>query len=493
MIIHTKKMPFNLDGKCFKIISFVDKTLFIIGLLFFLYSYNIGYTTWMFYAILIVFFSSLLYCCQNIKKRLGLLLFYLVFFLFLMGRMFVDLFTYGYVTYNFDPPIGSHINLCLFISIVFLRFGFLIIEKFIKLQDRPLFQDKYHLYRIKKISKFIFYLAILATIPMVLEEFFYILNDSYGALYTSFESKIPSIIRVISNMRTISVFVFLGCFPDKKEIRIPIIFILLNGCLQMLTGDRTNLSQAILIIVFYYGLRQLLAPEEKWIKKSYIIIAFIVIPFFLAFMSFFVYIREGFNTNEVTIFNQFIRFFRSIGRSVDVIGYGKYYESELPSRIYTIADIINYFKYNQITAFLFDMHLPAQHTKDFALGGYSFMHSLTYLIDPELYLKGHGAGSSYVAEAYFDLGYIGVAVLNTVYGAFLAYIYKSLYRNPIIIGCFLQAINIMFYVPRGAADYPITYILNITVISALLIILVYSYNDIILNKLHKLKRKMKNG
>ena len=186
MIIHTKKMPFNFDGKCFKIISFVDKTLFIIGLLFFLYSYNIGYTTWMFYAILIVFFSSLLYCCQNIKKRLGLLLFYLVFFLFLMGRMFVDLFTYGYVTYNFDPPIGSHINLCLFISIVFLRFGFLIIEKFIKLQDRPLFQDKYHLYRIKKISKFIFYLAILATIPMVLEEFFYILNDSYGALYTSF-------------------------------------------------------------------------------------------------------------------------------------------------------------------------------------------------------------------------------------------------------------------------------------------------------------------
>lgn len=51
----------------------------------------------------------------------------------------------------------------------------------------------------------------------------------------------------------------------------------------------------------------------------------------------------------------------------------------------------------------------------------------------------------------------------------------------------------MFYVPRGAADYPITYILNITVISALLIIFVYSYNDIILNKLHKLKRKMKNG
>lgn len=83
--------------------------------------------------------------------------------------------------------------------------------------------------------------------------------------------------------------------------------------------------------------------------------------------------------------------------------------------------------------------------------------------------------------------------MNTVYGAFLAYIYKSLYRNPIIIGCFLQAINIMFYVPRGAADYPITYILNITVISALLIIFVYSYNDIILNKLHKLKRKMKNG
>ena len=209
-------------------------------------------------------------------------------------------------------------------------------------------------------------------------------------------------------------------------------------------------------------------------------------------MSFFVYIREGFNTNEVTIFNQFVRFFRSIGRSVDVIGYGKYYESELPSRIYTIADIINYFKYNQITAFLFDMHLPAQHTKDFALGGYSFMHSLTYLIDPELYLKGHGAGSSYVAEAYFDLGYMGIALLNIVYGAFLAYIYKSLYRNPIIIGCFLQAINIMFYVPRGAADYPITYILNITVIFALLIIYVYSYNDIILNKLHKLKRKMKN-
>lgn len=478
----------------------IDLGTLLLGVILCIYWYINPQRTLMFYGVLLVFGSNVLFCFEKIKVRLSLLLFLAAFFLFLMGRMVTDLYLYGFATFNFEPDISIHILLCLTLSLVFLRIGFVLVERFVK----PLREGAHkslniskvavqRKIRLKKISKYMFYIAFICTIPFVLEEFIFIQENSYEEIYKSFSSSIPSIIRIVSNMRNISLFIFLCCFPSKKEVKLPLILLLANGIMQMLTGDRTNLSLALLTGILYFGLREYLNPDEKWVRKRYFIYIIIGVPFLLIFMSFFVYIREGFDTSDVTLTNQFFRFFRSIGRSVDVIGYGKYYESEMPKSIYTIAELTNYIKYNPVTEFLFHNKLPMQHTKEFALGGYSYMHSITYLIKPDLYLTGHGAGSSYIAEAYQDLHYFGVALVNLFYGAFLAFFYKCLKKSPIILGCFIQAINIMFYVPRGAADYPITYILNITTLTAIFIIWMYSVFPELKGKVMKVMKELKDG
>lgn len=462
-------------------LKILEYSFLVIGTIAFIYYYFIGHTTPMFISIMIVYLSSIINCLCDIKNKLALLLFYFSFFIFLMGRMFMDIFIYGYVTFNFNHKISIHILVCLYISILFLRIG----GDLLKIKKKKVSEfigNNIIKSRMKNISRIIFYFAFIATIPIVIEEYLFIIDNSYGELYTSFQSKLPAIIRIISNMRTISVFIFLGCFPTKKEVKLPIILILFSGILLMFTGDRTNLSQAILIIILYFGIRQAMNPEEQWIKVKHLFFGIIIIPFFLAFMSFYVYLREGFDTNEVTFLSQFVRFFRSLGRSVDVIGYEKLYENELPINLYSISNIINYLKYNHITELLFNMQMPQQHTVQFAIEGYSFMHSLTYLIDPTLYLNGHGAGSSYIAEVYFDFGYIGIMFINIIYGVFLTRIRKLKAYNPVLVGCYLQAVNIMFYIPRGPADYPVTYILNFTVITCIFVILLYSYYPIIISR-----------
>jgi hypothetical protein len=57
---------------------------------------------------------------------------------------------------------------------------------------------------------------------------------------------------------------------------------------------------------------------------------------------------------------------------------------------------------------------PAFGTQTDAYGRASGLlsHELSYRLDPDLYLAGHGVGSSYLAEAYLALGLVGV-ILST--------------------------------------------------------------------------------
>ena len=110
------------------------------------------------------------------------------------------------------------------------------------------------------------------------------------------------------------------------------------------------------------------------------------------------------------------------------------------------------------------------------------MHTISYFIDSEAYLNGHGYGSSYIAELYIDFKYWGVIVGNLFLGAYMAIFYKIYKKSYILSACLLLSYNIMLFIPRAEFDYIITYVLNFTAILGMIIIVGMSLLEIVVQK-----------
>lgn len=411
--------------------------------------------------------------------------------MFLMGRELVNLLQNGKITYaSFMEETQFHIVLALYISLLFLQIGFILCERLIKKVEPKETVNFFNspikreivTNTLRKYAKIIFIVGWILNIFVSLEQIIYVANNSYLEFAKSFTSQIPYIVRIVANFRTIALFIFLATLPSKKDTKPILIMYFLEAISSLLFGDRGNCVISILIMIFYIVFRQYINKEEKWITKKQVIVIIIMIPFIFAFLSAFVKFREGIDVGDFTISNQITRFFKVIGKSVDIIGYEKKYETQLQDigSLYTFGDIKQYVLYNPITEIIFNVAHAPYHTEEYALSGQSFMHTISYLIDSEAYLQGHGYGSSYIAELCVDFGYIGIALGNLFLGAYIAIFYKIYKKSYILTGCLLLSYRMLFLIPRAPYDYIITYVLNLTAIVSILIISSLTIGEIIL-------------
>ncbi len=440
--------------------------MWIIGVILFPFSYIQTDFQGMFLAILIVFFSNLWFALSKFENRMAYTLFLASFFCFMLGRMSMEFFQMGFVNYYFSENITIHTFISIFISLVFLQLGVKLCE--IKHRTRKSNKiDKKYKKRLQKSAQILFYISAFIAIGMNVEQIIFIQEYSYVDLYKEFISHIPRIFQVIGNMYIASFMVLLSTCPPKKKCVIPIILFSIVTITLLLAGDRGTFVCNFAVLVVYMFWRQYL-DNEVWISKKLTFIGIICIPIFLAGMSFFVYIREGVDIGERTVIAQIIRFFKASGNSVDILNYGKEYQNQFPKSFYSFGELIDYVKYNPFSQSLFNIVKPKPHTVEYAETMHSYAHTISYFITPNEYLRGHGKGSSYIAEVYQDFGYIGVALCNLVYGVFLAGIYKIKNYSPFIIAAAFIALRILFYVPRGAMILPVSYVLNITTLFAML-------------------------
>ena len=109
-----------------------------------------------------------------------------------------------------------------------------------------------------------------------------------------------------------------------------------------------------------------------------------------------------------------------------------------------------------------------------ALDDHSLDAALTYLVKPNLYQNGGGLGSSYIAEAWKDFGYLGVIIFSYIYGLILALIPQWCHKGFwwTAIG-FIMYNNIIF-APRARAIKFIFEFFSLAVILILISIYLYS-------------------
>lgn len=465
----SKLCRYDIKRNAKKVFSILRYSFFAVGVgsfVAFALSENINC---MLISILLIFLSNLCFSLSSFSGRITYTLFLCSFFCFLLGRMTMDLFTMGSARFYFSDSISKHILISIALSLIFLQFGFELFERIhvknVKIINRQK-ETVGYCNRLQLYALLLFYISAVFAIIINIEQIIFLENNSYVELFTDFSSRIPRIFHIIANMYIAAFLMFLGTSPQKKKCILPCVLFLIIAVVILISGDRGGFMINTGIVVVYFFWRQY-TDKEIWISNKIIIIVIICTPLILAGLSFFVYLREGVDVGEKNIVSQFIRFFKSTGNTVDLLGYGKQYEQRFPQSFYSFGELIDYVKFNPISEKLFAVTEPVAYTEEYAMTMHSYAHTISYFIFPDQYLLGHGKGSSYIAEVYLDFGYLGIIICNFIYGIFLAGIYKLRQAKPLIIAIAFIALRILFYVPRGPMISPVSYVLNLTTIAVI--------------------------
>lgn len=299
----------------------------------------------------------------------------------------------------------------------------------------------------------------------LLEIVLYVGATSYIDYYVSFHSRLPFIVGKLADMCPIFFFVYLATMPSKNESMKYIILYTLYLMLTLLTGRRYEFVGGLLIIFVYFTARDRLNIDEKpWFGRREVFIVIISLVSIVVLSTIVGRTRIG-AQEEFSDSNLFINFFYQQGISINVLKRTIQYHDYLnEGRIYMFGSTMTLLRR------LLGLETYYGNTIENAQSGYSLAHSLSYVVLGNQYLNGRGMGSSYVAEAFYSLGYFGIAFANFFYGCvlnkFSLFKTRSIWKNALI----LIMLHSIFLAPRSSFDEFIADILRFNTWSTLLIV-----------------------
>lgn len=425
------------------------------------------------------FFSSVLILR---KESYFAVAFLISFFTFLMGRILINAITgetsliKGAFIYDSGPSDKQLLITLtlLFVSVIIFSYSVLLTPKqkinYINFEIREKNNG------LEYACIIIFYITIIFEFVVSIEKFmFTYIGGSYTGYYISFARKLPPFVYKIAELNLPAFFSVLAFCPPKRDTK-PIIFLyLLDGFIVLLAGQRNQLVRAALICFCYVLLRNKWDNDDNWLSKKQLRTIIIALPFLIVALQAWGTMRNGSVFNINGIFNAVGDFFRDQGTTSVVIYEGVELQNSFPVGVnYTFAPIVNFLLNNQITKLFYHTVLYTQQTTELALYGNNFGATLTYLYVPYNYSEGIGMGSSYVIEVFHDFGWLGVSIINILYGFLLVrlerYFSKPI-KSPWVGMILLLFADGILYAPRDSALNFLTNALNFTVL--LYVILVY--------------------
>ena len=403
-------------------------------------------------------------CVKDIRKNIFFFFFLASFFVFLMSGDIAESIFHQYYWIRFGEEETRHSRIAIMICLVFMLIGFLTT----KTKSAPVRKlgesgtDR-KIYEIQTASKVIYYITYSVMLFNTLDVVLYVARYGYVEYYLSYTPSLPAIIAKIGSLCGISLCIFLATMPSSKSARIPMILYAMNTVLGLLKGSRGSLVYSSVFLLGYLIYRNGTDKgKDVWIKKSVLILMCISVPFFLAFLFIWEYIRSDIDFTFTSIGDYIVKFFVNIGSSSQVIKTGYKYREQIPNfRFFSLGTVLNYFKFGRIFNLFNLSAIPAAHSAEFALEGYSFENYLTYIVNPSDYLAGHGIGGSFIAPLYADFGYIGIALGSFIYG----WLFKKISElNPsswLTSGMKLYIIATLLKAPRGPFDGFLADIINL--------------------------------
>ena len=449
------------------------------ALMFFVISLLMGVAA-LFALVMLLWAGLVLYAWKDLKNRAGYFVFLLAFFLFLLGGEFFELY-FGYPQdYNFIKSLDTHAYLCLLVSLSFLQLGFWGLDYFALRKQPAVLQPrkirKPFRMRVGYYAKLAMCICIIPYFWKTLDAGLYTLRNGYLSYYTTYQSRLPGFIEVLSELYTMFFFIYLATMPQKKKCLLPLGLYLLNGALGMLSGRRISFGVAVLVVLFYVLLRHKREPKAGWINKKVLVIGAIACPLLILMLHMQRYLRYGDAVEGSGILDMICSFLSQQGFSINILKLQKELEGD-PLGCTSLYYTIHYLRGNVITRHLFQfpMEYYTQRTVETALQTNCLADYIMYMVDAEDFFAGYGLGTSYIAELYHDLGFFGIAFGSTLYGALLNWLFSTKYYSYWKLVAGLMMLEEFVILPRYGADVILRPFYNLTKMAVLVLFLLLIY------------------
>ncbi len=423
------------------------------------------------------FFLISRYIMKGFYKNAAYIAFLSCLFTFLMGGFLINIGRIDYFTL-FSHDAYIHIARCLFISMFFSSITY---DKTSANEDSKKINFKISsdtkIIKIRKAALYLYYGFCIFSIAVNAEKVLFVGSNSYLDYYTEYATRLPGVFFNLATLSEFSFYVFIATIPPKKQCMKPIALFLLIAAMSLGYGQRNGFVVSLLLVVVYYTIRHML-DGEKWISKKLATATLIAIPFFIAALFAFNYTRSNQEVKVTGLGNQIVAFFDEQSVSSKIIGYGYEYKDDIKTNgvNYSVSQITNIVTQNEIVKRLFNIKTYSGKTVANALYGTQFSKAITYKVMPHNYLNGIGMGTTYVAEVYHDFGYIGVILINILYGYFLALFQKKRFAllvkrvHPYIIAILFMGLTNILYAPRSITFGFVSQTLTITTLIAVALI-----------------------
>lgn len=390
---------------------------------------------------------------QSLEKNIGLFFFEVFTILFLSGSVFLNFFVdknTGLETL-FSSEIIFHTIFCLYLSQIALYVGYQIQDFSMKkknITSSSISSEKIKL--IQTTSMLCLGITVIPKIVVEIERSRIINEIGYVESYLGYSSSLPGFIQRIAQGYNLFFWLFLCTKPSKKRTFFVLGINILIALISLRSGKRSSFILPLVMTIIYLFYRN---KEEKkgkvWIKKRWILYGVILSPFIIAIAQQFTYTRINLSTDYSIVENIRKAFEES---SVNLIAYGKMLDDVIPDNGYTFGLLWMVLIRNQsIFGNLLGIEPLSNQTVAMALQGNSFGQTITYLVNPNIYFRGGGLGSSYIAEAYKDFGYIGIILFSILIGVLLYRFTNSKTQN-VYIQCFMFImLSNLLLAPRDSA------------------------------------------
>ena len=429
-----------------------------------------------FFGALIIFAVGFVLFVKDMEHNIFMLAFLLSFFTFLLGSEALCLLGLKENKYKFPVEVNNHAYVSIAISVMFLFLSYMVTNSYLRkrypatIGEAPL---SGRILSIRKTSLFFYYALLAFKIIINLSELIFVRTFGYANLYSDYNFQGPSIFIKLAEMCTLSFFVFLGTLPSKKECKIPVFAYIFVTVITIFTGRRNDLITTLFLLFVYYCMRNVMnSGNEVWISRKKIFVLVLAMPLVLSLLTVFSSIRSGSQDGiAVSYFKGIGDFFYQQGFSINIIKWEKSLESSIPNKIYSLGQTYEFFTTrNFVSRLLFNFKSYSGQTVERAMEGHRLSYLLSYLVFPGSYANGYGVGSCYIAEVFHDFGYIGIAIVNCIYGWLFANFNYIKYRGPIFMGISLLMMQSLLMAPRAYADGFIGSVLDLSNIEILLLI-----------------------
>lgn len=465
----------------------INSIILLLFLIIFAVTCVIGNATNILYLLFVLFVYSYIYSILHIQKYLGLVLFFSCFFTFLLGRLFLPIIlgenyisSNFYTSYSFSEDTLKHVYISLFLSVYFIFLTYFLIQRNQSLIITPHFNNKsINIYRIRIIAKNFVYISIPFMCLVIWDKIKYVLKYGYSQIFMEYETSLPSVVIIFSILFGYMVFLYLATLPNKNESKNIIFLYIIISTLNLLAGDREETMLSILVIVFYYSLRNRMDVDNIiWITKKHYILLVSLVPFIIVLFFLISYLRNDSEVDKDDLLFLLAGFFYQQGASLNVIACTYDSFNLLPQgKLYSLGAIFDYFKNNHISKLLFGTESYAIGSVDLAKKGNSLDPALTYIEDSTFYFNGGGMGSCFIAEAWHDFGYIGIILFSILYGYVLANISKWCAKNVWLAVISLIFLKFLMFAPRARATTFITSAFSVSFWPIALFIYLFSINN----------------